>query len=103
MLLLLLPVVMLPVLLLLVLLLLVLPPLVLILLLLLLQACSAAAKRGILGTSVDIFRMQGPSAFVRGISPCLLRALPANGALFLAYEYSRRFLEPKKEVDSLRL
>ena len=34
----------------------------------------------------------GVGAFYRGVSPALVRAFPANGALFLAYEMTKRVL-----------
>ncbi len=34
----------------------------------------------------------GPQALYRGIVPCLLRAFPANAALFVAYEWTKKLL-----------
>ena len=37
-------------------------------------------------------REGGLSAFYRGIGPTLFRSFPANGALFLSYEYSKQLM-----------
>jgi len=40
----------------------------------------------------DIYRREGLTALYSGLTPTLLRTFPATGALFFAYEYSRRFM-----------
>jgi solute carrier family 25 carnitine/acylcarnitine transporter 20/29 len=35
----------------------------------------------------------GLRSFFVGFTPCLMRAFPANGACFMAYEASKKFLE----------
>jgi len=37
----------------------------------------------------DIMRTQGPKGFFRGLSPCLMRAFPGCGMLFVAAEYTK--------------
>lgn len=34
----------------------------------------------------------GVTALYSGLKPTVIRAFPANGALFLAYEYSRKLM-----------
>lgn len=34
----------------------------------------------------QIYQTEGLAGFTRGLSPCLLRAFPANAACFLAFE-----------------
>jgi solute carrier family 25 carnitine/acylcarnitine transporter 20/29 len=41
---------------------------------------------GMLDCTKATFRAEGFKGFYKGFSPCLLRAIPANGATFLAYE-----------------
>jgi len=41
---------------------------------------------------LDIYRKEGLTALYSGLSPTLLRTFPATGALFFAYEYSRKFM-----------
>ncbi|KAL0480129.1 mitochondrial substrate carrier family protein [Acrasis kona] len=40
-----------------------------------------------------INQQQGPKAFFRGFTPCIVRAFPANGACFFAYEFSKSVME----------
>jgi len=54
-------------------------------------SCSCAGLR-----NVQIWKTDGFMGFWRGLSPCLLRAFPANGAGFLAYELSWRVLDMLK-------
>lgn len=41
----------------------------------------------------DIVQQQGARALVRGLSPTLLRAIPAAAATFTAYELTKGALE----------
>lgn len=43
-------------------------------------------------TGVEIYRREGPLALYNGLLPTLLRTFPATGALFFAYEYSKKFM-----------
>ena len=43
--------------------------------------------------ATQIWRTDGFMGFWRGIMPCLMRAFPANGAGFLAYEASWKVLK----------
>lgn len=40
----------------------------------------------------DIFQKEGFTRLYRGLSPTLLRAFPASGVLFVAYEYSKYYM-----------
>lgn len=40
----------------------------------------------------DIYKKEGLSALYSGLRPSLLRTFPATGALFLAYEYSKKWM-----------
>lgn len=40
----------------------------------------------------DVYRTAGVRGFYRGVEATLIRAFPANAALFLAYEWTRRML-----------
>ncbi|XP_068121139.1 mitochondrial ornithine transporter 1-like [Hyperolius riggenbachi] len=57
------------------------------------QVLSITGKQaGFMGTFASIVRNEGILALYSGLSPTLIRAFPANGALFLAYEYSRKLM-----------
>lgn len=45
-------------------------------------------------TASTILRKEGVLAFYRGLMPTLIRSFPANGALFVTYEYARTLLMP---------
>jgi len=49
-------------------------------------------KLYILDTARSIYRTQGIRGFFVGIEVAILRAFPANAALFVGYEYSRKFM-----------
>eukprot|EP01103_Thecamoeba_quadrilineata_P007521 TRINITY_DN17385_c0_g1_i1.p1 TRINITY_DN17385_c0_g1~~TRINITY_DN17385_c0_g1_i1.p1 ORF type:complete len:310 (+),score=53.22 TRINITY_DN17385_c0_g1_i1:50-979(+) len=49
--------------------------------------------RGFFDCARKLYAEGGVQKFFRGISPCILRAGPANAACFLAYEKTRVFLE----------
>ena len=40
----------------------------------------------------DIYRKEGLGALYNGLTPTLIRTFPATGALFFAYEYSRKWM-----------
>lgn len=40
----------------------------------------------------DIFRREGITALYSGLTPTLIRTVPATAALFLTYEYSKKYL-----------
>ncbi|XP_018411967.1 PREDICTED: mitochondrial ornithine transporter 1-like [Nanorana parkeri] len=57
------------------------------------QVLSITGKQaGFLGTCSSIVRNEGISALYSGLKPTLIRAFPANGILFLTYEYSRKLM-----------
>ncbi|KAM4620370.1 mitochondrial ornithine transporter 1-like [Polymixia lowei] len=57
------------------------------------QVQSVAGRQsGFTSTLLQIVRTEGVPALYRGLTPTVLRAFPSNGALFLAYEWTRRFL-----------
>ena len=45
----------------------------------------------------EIWKAEGIAGFYRGYLPCLLRAFPADGALFLAYELTMKLLRYMNE------
>ncbi|XP_041667024.1 mitochondrial ornithine transporter 1-like [Cheilinus undulatus] len=49
-------------------------------------------QQGFRKTLMGIIRSEGISALYSGLTPTLIRTFPANGALFLAYEFSRKFM-----------
>lgn len=57
------------------------------------QVLSMSGKQaGFIGTFISIVKNEGVPALYSGLKPTLIRAFPANGALFLAYEYSRKLM-----------
>ncbi|MBN3302709.1 solute carrier family 25 member 15a isoform X2 [Amia ocellicauda] len=63
------------------------------------QVLSMAGKQaGFLKTFSSIVRNEGIPALYSGLTPTLIRTFPANGALFLAYELSRKMM--MKHFDS---
>ncbi|XP_008936032.1 PREDICTED: mitochondrial ornithine transporter 1-like [Merops nubicus] len=63
------------------------------------QVLSMAGKQtGFMGTFVTVVRTEGVLALYSGLKPTMIRAFVANGALFLAYEYSRKLI--MRHVDS---
>lgn len=57
------------------------------------QVLSMTGKQaGFIRTFLSIMRNEGIVALYSGLKPTLIRAFPANGALFVAYEYSRKFM-----------
>ncbi|XP_043927595.1 mitochondrial ornithine transporter 1 isoform X2 [Protopterus annectens] len=49
-------------------------------------------QHGFLRTFIHIMRQEGVLTLYSGLTPTLIRAFPANGALFLAYELSRKLM-----------
>lgn len=57
------------------------------------QVLSMAGKQaGFMKTFASIVKYEGIPALYSGLKPTMIRAFPANGALFLAYEYSRKMM-----------
>ncbi|KAG3266112.1 mitochondrial ornithine transporter 2 [Ictidomys tridecemlineatus] len=55
------------------------------------QVLSMYGKQaGFIGTLLNIVRNEGVLALYSGLKATMIRAFPSNGALFLAYEYSRK-------------
>lgn len=52
-------------------------------------------QKGFMKTSISIMRTEGFTALYSGLTPTMIRTFPANGALFLAYEFSRKFMMEK--------
>ncbi|XP_041849762.1 solute carrier family 25 member 15a [Melanotaenia boesemani] len=52
----------------------------------------AGRQEGFMKTSLSIIRTEGFAALYSGLTPTMIRTFPANGALFLAYEFSRKFM-----------
>ncbi|KAG8452780.1 hypothetical protein GDO86_004538 [Hymenochirus boettgeri] len=63
------------------------------------QVLSMTGKQsGFIRTFGQILRNEGISALYSGLKPTLIRAFPANGALFVAYEYSRKIMMKQFDV-----
>ncbi|XP_016356682.1 mitochondrial ornithine transporter 1-like [Sinocyclocheilus anshuiensis] len=57
------------------------------------QVLSLAGKQeGFLKTLMGILRNEGVAPLYSGLTPTMIRTFPANGALFLAYEVSRKIM-----------
>ena len=56
------------------------------------QVSDNAKSEGVVNTALSILRRGGVRAFYSGVAPCLVRAFPSGAVMFLAYEYSKRFL-----------
>ncbi|XP_047449412.1 solute carrier family 25 member 15a [Mugil cephalus] len=52
----------------------------------------AGRQEGFVKSFRAIVRNEGFAALYSGLTPTLIRTFPANGALFLAYEFSRKFM-----------
>uniref|UniRef100_UPI0037E8CEF1 solute carrier family 25 member 15a n=1 Tax=Semicossyphus pulcher TaxID=241346 RepID=UPI0037E8CEF1 len=60
------------------------------------QVYSLAGRQaGFRKTLMGIIRTEGFAALYSGLTPTMIRTFPANGALFLAYEVSRKFMMEK--------
>uniref|UniRef100_A0A674CJ77 Mitochondrial ornithine transporter 1-like n=1 Tax=Salmo trutta TaxID=8032 RepID=A0A674CJ77_SALTR len=67
------------------------------------QVLSMSGKQaGFIRTLLCIMRTEGVPALYCGLTPTVLRAFPSNGALFLAYEWTRRTLINRTGGDRLR-
>ncbi|XP_070762274.1 solute carrier family 25 member 15a [Enoplosus armatus] len=49
-------------------------------------------QKGFMKTFIGVIRTEGFIALYSGLTPTMIRTFPANGALFLAYELSRKFM-----------
>ncbi|XP_046523331.1 mitochondrial ornithine transporter 2 [Equus asinus] len=57
------------------------------------QVLSISGKQaGFIGTLLSVVKNEGIAALYSGLKATMIRAFPANGALFLAYEYSRKMM-----------
>ncbi|XP_067306274.1 solute carrier family 25 member 15a [Pseudorasbora parva] len=57
------------------------------------QVLSLAGKQeGFVKTLMGILRNEGVAPLYSGLTPTMIRTFPANGALFLAYEVSRKIM-----------
>eukprot|EP01129_Flabellula_baltica_P002817 TRINITY_DN1270_c0_g2_i1.p1 TRINITY_DN1270_c0_g2~~TRINITY_DN1270_c0_g2_i1.p1 ORF type:complete len:234 (-),score=33.18 TRINITY_DN1270_c0_g2_i1:37-738(-) len=54
---------------------------------------SQRQYHGMIDCGKQIYAKQGIKGFFKGIVPCLLRAAPVNGSIFLAVTFSKRQLE----------
>ena len=43
-------------------------------------------------TALEIYKKEGMVALYNGLTPTLIRTFPATGALFFAYEYSKKLM-----------
>lgn len=60
------------------------------------QVHSLAGRQdGFIKSLLSIFRNEGFTALYSGLTPTMIRTFPANGALFLAYEWSRKYMMEK--------
>ena len=50
------------------------------------------SKEAMFKVAKQIYRSEGIVALYNGLTPTLLRTFPATGALFLAYETSKKFM-----------
>jgi solute carrier family 25 carnitine/acylcarnitine transporter 20/29 len=58
---------------------------------------SCPQYKGMINCIQKTYKNDGLVGFYKGFSPCLLRAIPANGATFLAYEAASQLLSFTKE------
>ncbi|XP_075419004.1 mitochondrial ornithine transporter 1 isoform X2 [Tenrec ecaudatus] len=64
------------------------------------QVLSMSGRQtGFVGTFISVLKNEGVTALYSGLKPTMIRAFPANGALFLAYEYSRKLMMSQFEED----
>ncbi|XP_059187490.1 solute carrier family 25 member 15a isoform X1 [Centropristis striata] len=52
----------------------------------------AGRQEGFIKTFIGVIRTEGFTTLYSGLTPTMIRTFPANGALFLAYELSRKFM-----------
>ncbi|XP_024900529.1 mitochondrial ornithine transporter 1 isoform X3 [Pteropus alecto] len=63
------------------------------------QVLSMSGKQtGFIGTFISVMKNEGIMALYSGLKPTIIRAFPANGSLFLAYEYSRKLMMSQFEA-----
>ncbi|XP_005380794.1 PREDICTED: mitochondrial ornithine transporter 2 [Chinchilla lanigera] len=63
------------------------------------QVLSMHGKQaGFFGTLLSVVRNEGILVLYSGLKATLIRAIPSNAALFLAYEYSRRMMMSRLEA-----
>ncbi|XP_026790945.3 solute carrier family 25 member 15a [Pangasianodon hypophthalmus] len=63
------------------------------------QVMSLAGKQeGFIKTFLGIVRNEGVRPLYSGLTPTMIRTFPANGALFLAYELSRKMMMKQFDV-----
>ncbi|XP_035158441.1 mitochondrial ornithine transporter 1 isoform X3 [Callithrix jacchus] len=63
------------------------------------QVLSMSGKQaGFIRTFISVVKNEGIMALYSGLKPTMIRAFPANGALFLAYEYSRKLMMSQLEA-----
>nr|XP_045233204.1 mitochondrial ornithine transporter 1 isoform X2 [Macaca fascicularis] len=63
------------------------------------QVLSMSGKQaGFMRTFINVVKNEGITALYSGLKPTMIRAFPANGALFLAYEYSRKLMMNQLET-----
>nr|XP_037842696.1 mitochondrial ornithine transporter 1 isoform X2 [Chlorocebus sabaeus] len=63
------------------------------------QVLSMSGKQaGFIRTFINVVKNEGITALYSGLKPTMIRAFPANGALFLAYEYSRKLMMNQLEA-----
>jgi len=54
--------------------------------------------KGMYDCFVKTYQTGGLKTFYKGLSPCLLRAVPVNGATFLAYETASQLLSSREDL-----
>lgn len=63
------------------------------------QVHSLAGRQdGFIKSLAGILRTEGVTALYSGLTPTMIRTFPANGALFLAYEWSRKYMMERFEA-----
>ncbi|ELW54096.1 Mitochondrial ornithine transporter 2 [Tupaia chinensis] len=63
------------------------------------QVLSMYGKQaGFISTLLSVVRNEGIGALYSGLKATMIRAVPANGALFLAYEHSRKMMMSQLEA-----
>lgn len=53
----------------------------------------AGVSAPLIRTAMDIYKREGILALYNGLTPTVIRTFPATGALFFAYEYSKKFMQ----------
>jgi solute carrier family 25 carnitine/acylcarnitine transporter 20/29 len=54
---------------------------------------SQRRYKGVLDTFQKLYAERGVKGFFRGLSPCLIRAAPANGVCFMLYEMTVKMMD----------